>query len=339
MSSMPPPLNRGVLGPRSQQQDQVGEPVNIEQHEFKIPKKEISNIADMKTKWETSQAYHDLLGFISAMNSSVKGKKISDEYVISEAVTKQLELLEALEKLISDFPPIDQPQRFGNKAFRSYFDKLKETSEALVRDSLDEKYHKAIPEITVYLVESVGNYTRIDYGTGHELAYVAFLCCLFKIGVLMQSDAIAVVFKVFDRYLELVRKLQLAYRMEPAGSQGAWSLDDFQFVPFIWGSAQFLNNPIISPVNFIEVDVIQRYHKDYMFLSCIKYINSVKTGPFAEHSNQLWNISAVPYWSKVNSGLIKMYKADVLSKFPVMQHFLFGSLLAIEPIPKRGPPP
>lgn len=37
----------------------------------------------------------------------------------------------------------------------------------------------------------------------------------------------------------------------------------------------------------------------------------VKTGPFAEHSNQLWNISGVPAWSKVNAGLIKMYKAEV----------------------------
>jgi len=37
----------------------------------------------------------------------------------------------------------------------------------------------------------------------------------------------------------------------------------------------------------------------------------VKTGPFAEHSNQLYNISGVPSWSKVNSGLIKMYKAEV----------------------------
>ena len=37
----------------------------------------------------------------------------------------------------------------------------------------------------------------------------------------------------------------------------------------------------------------------------------MKTGPFAEHSNQLWNISAVPNWSKVNQGLIRMYKAEV----------------------------
>lgn len=43
----------------------------------------------------------------------------------------------------------------------------------------------------------------------------------------------------------------------------------------------------------------------------------MKTGPFAEHSNQLWNISAVPSWSKVNQGLIRMYKAEVSGGRPV----------------------
>ena len=38
----------------------------------------------------------------------------------------------------------------------------------------------------------------------------------------------------------------------------------------------------------------------------------VKTGPFAEHSNSLYGISGVAEWTKVNSGLIKMYKAEVL---------------------------
>ena len=37
----------------------------------------------------------------------------------------------------------------------------------------------------------------------------------------------------------------------------------------------------------------------------------VKTGPFFEHSNTLWSISAVSDWTKVNSGLLKMYKAEV----------------------------
>lgn len=49
----------------------------------------------------------------------------------------------------------------------------------------------------------------------------------------------------------------------------------------------------------------------------------VKTGPFAEHSNQLWNISGVPTWSKVNAGLIKMYKAEVsdADEWNLSEHF------------------
>ncbi|XP_077904522.1 serine/threonine-protein phosphatase 2A activator isoform X1 [Ictidomys tridecemlineatus] len=298
---------------------------------FIIPKKEIHTVPDMG-KWKRSQAYADYIGFILTLNEGVKGKKLTFEYRVSEAIEKLVALLNTLDRWIDETPPVDQPSRFGNKAYRTWYAKLDEEAENLVSTVVPPQLAAAVPEVAVYLKESVGNSTRIDYGTGHEAAFAAFLCCLCKIGVLRVDDQIAIVFKVFNRYLEVMRKLQKTYRMEPAGSQGVWGLDDFQFLPFIWGSSQLIDHPYLEPRHFVDEKAVNENHKDYMFLECILFITEMKTGPFAEHSNQLWNISAVPSWSKVNQGLIRMYKAECLEKFPVIQHFKFGSLLPIHPV-------
>ncbi|XP_076454566.1 serine/threonine-protein phosphatase 2A activator-like [Babylonia areolata] len=308
------------------------EAIDVTTNCFKKPQKEIS-LPDDIPKWEKSEAYQDLVGFILTLNEAVKDKKISDDYPVSPLSQQILVLLGELEKWVDEIPPIDQPQRFGNKAFRDWYQRLVERSEELLKVALPEKYQGAIPEIGVYLTEGFGNSTRIDYGTGHELAFVAFLCCLCKIGAMGEEDYTAIGLKIFDKYLQVARHLQMTYRMEPAGSHGVWSLDDYQFLPFLWGSSQLLSHRRILPKSFVKPDIYEHFSKDYLFLAAIKFINQVKTGPFAEHSNQLWNISGVANWGKVNSGLIKMYKAEVLAKFPIVQHFLFGSLLSIQPAP------
>ena len=66
-----------------------------------------------------------------------------------------------------------------------------------------------------------------------------------------------------------------------------------------------------------------------MYFGCIRFIKSVKKGVhFGESSPMLNDISAVPSWDKVTQGLMKMFKAEVIGKFPVIQHLKFGSILA-----------
>jgi serine/threonine-protein phosphatase 2A activator len=76
---------------------------------------------------------------------------------------------------------------------------MSQKAEEELQKVLPENKHPAVVEIGPYLVEAFGNDTRIDYGTGHEMSFLFFLCCLFKIGAFESTDKTAVVTKVFRR--------------------------------------------------------------------------------------------------------------------------------------------
>jgi len=154
-----------------------------------------------------------------------------------------------------------------------------------------------------------------------------WLLCLEKLNVLTMADHPALVLRVFARYIHLMRQLQFSYWLEPAGSHGVWGLDDYHFLPFMFGSAQLMGHKYIRPKSIHDKVTIEEFHQEYIYLSAIHFINSIKTASLQWHSPMLNDISAVKTWDKVNQGMIKMYKAEVLAKLPIMQHVRFGSLL------------
>ena len=295
----------------------------------------ILSVSDMD-HWFKSQGYKDVSAFIKQLNDFAKGAHngLDNAESIKEICLVQVkELLDDLTMLVDEVKPIqgDKNQRFGNKAFRTWCDGMKKRCQTLLEENYEISERS---ELLPYLQESFGNQHRIDYGTGHELSFIIFLMGLYKLVICKDnmklpvdqakivSQEILTLFSV--KYMPLCRKIQLTYQLEPAGSHGVYSLDDFQFLPFLFGSSQLVAHPLLEPKNFPDPQVAEDNASTYMFFAAIHFIHQVKKGPFPEHSNQLWNISGVENWSKINRGLLKMYTDEVLNKFPIVQHLVFG---------------
>lgn len=69
--------------------------------------------------------FQDILGFITSMNTAVKGKKTNTACGTSGVTSGLLNVLDTISQWVDDIPPIDQPQRYGNKAFRDLYARLK----------------------------------------------------------------------------------------------------------------------------------------------------------------------------------------------------------------------
>ncbi|KAM0723404.1 hypothetical protein Q7P37_000390 [Cladosporium fusiforme] len=286
-------------------------PTSMASHETDsvAPVKRINDGDDLNF-FLSSTAYRDIKIWLLRLNRAVFPTKTSDGQIslctldspppYSPIIVSLRSLIQDLADLLSKAPPDSGPRRFGNVAFREWYRQAEESTDAL----LDR-----------HLSSTLQQYE--------------------------QDPAV---------YLELIRKLILTYTLEPAGSHGVWGLDDHSFVPYIFGSAQ-LGPPIESPDSptplqgslgsapdpdtITSKSTVTEYKTSNMYFSAIQFIFDVKKGPFWEHSPILFNISGIKDgWGKINKGMIKMYDAEVLGKFPVVQHFPFGKFFKWERDPK-----
>jgi len=96
-----------------------------------------------------------------------------------------LSILDRIDDLVTQSPVEETRSRFGNPAFRTFYDSLSKVhcfrnstnGQELVR--LHQPFGglpaQAVEEVSEYLKQSFGDRERIDYGSGHELNFICWL--------------------------------------------------------------------------------------------------------------------------------------------------------------------
>ncbi|KAI9714468.1 MAG: Serine/threonine-protein phosphatase 2A activator 2 [Bogoriella megaspora] len=307
-------------------------PPPLDSIRFTVPTRRILSIHDHEL-FLKSPTYTLLTSFIFTFSDSVRDKPISSISTsdLDPSVTAILSVLDSAQELLKEHPPEDNGgSRFGNPAFRSYVNALTTQLPAWhSRLPLPPDFpSEALIELTTYISNSLGSASRIDYGSGHELNFLLWLLCLNRLSLLPPPTFPSLVLIVFPKYLELIRAIQTAYYLEPAGSHGVWGLDDYQFLPFLFGASQLVNHPYLRPGSIHSQLTLEEEGKDYLYLNQVAFVNSMKNVEGLRwHSPMLDDISASKNWGKVEQGMRRMFEKEVLGKVPVMQHFLFGGLI------------
>ena len=291
-------------------------------------------------------------------------KDIKEEY--SPITVSILNILNEFQMLKDDTPPFEGPRRYGNLACRNWHDKITDKIDYILNNELKcyfyndntddmdtnvikENFEGFKKEIKYYLLGSFGSRERLDYGTGHELSFIAFLGCFIMINLINRHEFNGNEWLIIlSKYYDFVKSLILTYTLEPAGSHGVWGLDDHFHLIYVFGACQLIDfNKLgndekiidprdnysvlnfrmnLSPSSILNTETLREQRTKNLYYNAISFIRMVKKGPFKEHSPILFDVASTKNWEKVVKGMLKMYYGEVLSKFPVVQHFYFGGV-------------
>jgi serine/threonine-protein phosphatase 2A activator len=179
-----------------------------EPHTFVEPTKRIHESQDVSA-FLTSKAYSDIMTFILQLNRAMFPTKLDDDAIqtwplgsdavqFSAPIRRLQRLLSKLEDIVQEVPPDTGPRRFGNISFRRWHEVLASRASGLLRECLPAELLDrrsstgqgvtAEAELKAYFLGSWGSGQRLDYGTGHELSFLAFLGGIWKLHGFPQSE-------------------------------------------------------------------------------------------------------------------------------------------------------
>lgn len=163
------------------------------------------------------------------------------------------------------------------------------------------------------------------------------------------------------RYLDIVDYLISSYRLQPSTEFGNWGLNDYRHVAFVWGSAQLAAGDGPSPAACVLDETAASRHRDaFVFAKCMDAVHRranggygsdepvengggggpdgrkrrQRTPPVWSHSYQLWNVTGLTRWDRVNECLTNAFRRDVLGRFEIVSRLAFGELLKFAPNPR-----
>ncbi|BGP17827.1 hypothetical protein JCM10213_008373 [Rhodosporidiobolus nylandii] len=271
------------------------------------PLRKIFDADDMQL-WLRSEAYAHIEAFINRLRTASE----QEQKEPSQAIKLVVEFLERCGGWIEEATTSGSPASRG-KAFidKNWLARVTEASAVLNRDLTSSSQAGCVPELEAHLASSFGSPVRLDYGTGHELAFLCYLLTLRLAGVFTVEDEPAIV-KAFSAYRDLVDKLQKEFKLEPAGKMGVWGLDEHGRLVYHSGASQSRvhasagSSALLSPPSMTPTGVA------HLYLSSLLHLNS--------------NFDPSRTSDSID-GLFHLYCSEVLQRLPVVQHLRFGEVL------------
>ncbi|KAI5191868.1 serine/threonine-protein phosphatase 2A activator [Nematocida sp. AWRm77] len=301
-------------------------------------------------KFKSSLAYKHITQYLKLLDEKVKENEIEGDtkacFDIGSLQGVSEEPIHAvlgeISKILDAVPLEKEDQRYGNKGFVNFMERIEKEGEGIIRRAFfQNKASKTTEALHAYLKGSFGNARRIDYGTGHELHFFCFLIVLH----LQERIELGSMFKALEHYFSIVRMLLLKYRLEPAGSYGDFGIDDYQLLPFLFGTSQFCKRN-----DLVFSSLFEKQNSGLCFVKAVRFVYVHKKYPAIKHSyeekvekyrtaeiskDDMMNSSPMiatlqtVSFNILNKGMFKMYDNTVLSKRVVIQHFISSEFLPV----------